>query len=284
VSGVDAGSQIIPLASRKYAVISALVYSLPEGKQFFLKPESMSQTYSHSENSFRGQVNIRREAKLYETAYKFLDSNQETELLLLDGPLIFSSWWKIICTEKDKQRFINAANRLLKKCRHNGIKIAGVVKRPSARYLVHYLGYEQKTDLPDSFLLHQTLKPGERTDIFSPGTSPRISNDFSIMDTIETVIYSFYCRLSKDWAIPPIRIDVPVFNLSCLDEIADYCYSTSIWNGIPLPIIKADEAAKVSKRFIGDVYSEILCKVGGKNTENLTHLAPYWGEGYWMGI
>ena len=54
------------------------------------------------------------------------------------------------------------------------------------------------------------------------------------------------------------------------------------WKGIPMPIVRADEEVKISRRFIGEVYRDIVCRVG-RTTGELSHLAPYWGEGQWMG-
>jgi hypothetical protein len=49
-----------------------------------------------------------------------------------------------------------------------------------------------------------------------------------------------------------------------------------------MPIVRADEEVKISRRFIGEVYRDIVGRVG-RTTGELSHLAPYWGEGQWMG-
>ena len=282
VVGVDAGSQIIPLASMQYAVIGALAYAMPKGKRFFLNPESLSQPYS-TQRSFKGTVDIRREARLYETAYRYLESSN-AELILIDGPLAYSNFWQNSGEETDRQRLINAVNRLLRRCREKGITIAGIVKRPSSRYLIHFLGLDKETDLTDSFLMLHTLESGEMTEIFSPRMGLRMATRSSpLMDAVDSPIYSSYVRLSKEWQIPPIRIDIPDYCLDQLDDVANYCYSTSYWNGIPYPIVKADEAVKVTKRFISDVYSEVLGRVSRVNGE-ITQVAPFWGESGWMGV
>jgi hypothetical protein len=282
VAGVDAGSQMIPLASRQYAVLGALVYSLPSGARFYLPPESMCEPYSVGGGGFGGSVNLRREARLYETAREFLVGGGEVELMLVDGPLALSGWWGAAGSEAERRRLVDALNGLLRVCRDRGVAVAGIVKRPSARYLVHYLGLGAETDLSDSYLMHQTLEPGERTDIFSPRTALRMASHGSpMMDVIQEPVYGFYCRLTREWGIPPIRVDLPAFCLGSVDDVADYCYSTSLWSGIPLPIVRADEEVKVSRRFIGDVYSEIVSRVG-RETGDVSPLAPYWGEGEWM--
>ena len=282
VAGVDAGSQVIPLASRQYAVLGALVYSLPSGARFYLPPESMCMPYSVGGGGFGGSVNLRREARLYETAREFLVGGGEVELMLVDGPLALSGWWGAAGSEAERRRLVDALNGLLRVCRDRGVAVAGVVKRPSARYLVHYLGLGAETDLSDSYLMHQTLEPGERTDIFSPRTALHMASRGSpMMDVVQEPVYGFYCRLTREWDIPPIRVDLPAFCLGQVDDVADYCYATSLWGGIPLPIVRADEEVKVSRRFIGDVYSEIISRVG-RETGDVSPLAPYWGEGEWM--
>lgn len=282
VAGADAGSHILPLASRRYAVISALIYTLPDGGRFFLPPESLSEPYRSSEAGFRGKVNLCREAKLYETASKYIEAKPEVELLLIDGPLMLNSWWSLSGDEFERKRLLEGLNQLLHTCHERGVTIAGVVKRPSARYLIYHLGLHEETDLPDSFLLLQALKPGERTDIFSPRTAMRERSRKCFLDGLDTPVYSFFSRHSKSWSTPPIRIDLPVYSLASVDEVADYCYSTSFWSGIPLPILKADEEVKISRQFIADVYHEIVSRVG-RRTGGFSHVAPYWGEAGWMG-
>jgi len=283
VAGVDAGSQIIPLASRRYAVIGAMAYSLHDGYRFFLEPESLSQPYRHSHDRFPATVNLRREAKLYETAKMYLEKHGGPELLLIDGPLAFSNIWSNAGREEDRRRLVEAVKGLLKKCRQLGVVAAGVVKRPSARYMIHYLGLQNETDLSDSFLMLHALEPGQRTDVFSPRTAMRMASRGSgFMDAVGEPIYSFYARLTGEWSMPPIRIDLPAYCLSEIDDVADYCYSTSLYSGIPLAIVKADEGVKVTRRFISDVYSEIVSRVG-REVGEVSQLAPYWGEGEWMG-
>lgn len=283
VTGVDAGSQILILASTRYAIMSALAYSLPSGSRFFNAPESLSYPISFPETRFGGVVSVRREARLYETAFSFIERNPEVDLVLIDGPLAFSNLWGITGQVQDRRRLINGVNRFLDLCMDEDVVVAGIVKRPSARYLVYYMGLKPETELSDSFLLLQALRSGERTDIFSPRAAlRRVSRASSFMDSIHYPIYSFYGRFSHDWSIPPVRIDLPVFSLGYLDDIADYCYSTSFWMGIPHAIVRADEEVRISKQFMSDVYMEIVSRVG-RRTGKVSLLAPHWGEGVWMG-
>ena len=283
VAGVDAGSQILPLASRRYAVISALVYSLPSGSCFFLAPESLTFPYTMSDKGFKGAVSVSREAKLYETACCFIERHPGVRLVLVDGPLAFSNWWSMTGRRRDRQRLIEAVNLFLRLCREEDVVVAGVVKRPSARYMVYHMNLQGETDLPDAFLLLQALRPGERTEIFSPRAAlRRVARASPFMDAVHCPVYSFYGRFSSDWSIPPIRVDLPAFSLGHLDEVADYCYGTSYWRGIPLAIVRADEEVRISKRFMGEIYAEIVSCVGRRMGE-VSHLAPYWGEGVWMG-
>lgn len=283
VAGVDAGSQILPLASRRYGLITALTYGLPSGFKYWMQPELMSIPYGVAEHRFKGIINVRREAKLYETAIAYLEKRPQTDFLLVDGPLIFSDLWSMVGCQKDQKRFMNAVNSLLRLCRDSGVTIAGLVKRTSARYFMYHLGLQIETQLPDSFLLLQALKPGERTDIFSPKSALQdAGRATAFMEAIDFPIYSFYGRMTRKWSIPPIRVDIPAYSLAHLNDIADYCYGTALDNGIPLALVKADEEVKITRRFMAEVYGEILSRVS-KLTGEMRGLAPYWGEGRWMG-
>ncbi len=259
VAGADAGGQRVPLASRWFAVITALVYQLPNARRYFTSPETIKLPYSFSGERFHEIVSVRRETKLFETSASFLMKNDDVDLMLIDGPLAFSNWWARKGEDQDRLALISSINLLLNLCADRGVAVAGVVKRATARYLIRYLGLQEKTALPDAFVLLQTLEPGERTAIFSPRSALRRTvRAAPFMDLIDCPIYSFYMRTSSDRLLPPIRIDVPGFMLSHVDELAGYCYSTAVRDGIPLPIVKADEEVRVTKKFVNEVYSELI--------------------------
>ena len=284
VTGVDAGEQRVPLSSRWYAVISALAYSLPEGRCFFTNPKSIKLSYGLSDLKFKSITSVRREAKLYETAVDFVEKTPNVQLILIDGPLVLSNWWRAAGRSVDRRTLVNRVNEFLRLCQEREILVAGIVKRPSARYLLYYLGLQDETNLPDSFILLQVLRAGERTEVFSPRSAlRRVVRSSPFMDAVEFPIYSLYARLSKDWAIPPIRIDLPAFSLGYMEEIVEYCYATSYLHGIPLPIVKADEAVRISKKFLDDVYLEVVSRVE-RETGEVSYVAPVWGEGRWMEI
>lgn len=97
------------------------------------------------------------------------------------------------------------------------------------------------------------------------------------MNLIDHSMYSFYMRSSSNPLLPPIRIDIPEFMLDSVDDLAAYCYSTAIRNGIPLPIIKADEEVRVTKKFVNEVYSELIPRL--ENRFGASSLAAgVWGE------
>jgi len=259
VAGADAGSQRVPLASRWFAVVTALIYQLPNARRYFTSPEVIRLPYRFSSERFHEIVSVRRETKLFETSASFLTKNDGVDLMLIDGPLAFSNWWARKGEERDRLALISSINLLLNLCAERGVAVAGVVKRATARYLIRYLGLQEKTFLPDAFVLLQILKAGERTNIFSPKRAlRRTMRAAPFMDLIDCHIYSFYMRTSSNRLLPPIRIDVPEFMLSHVDELAGYCYSTAVRDGIPLPIVKADEEVKVTKKFVNEVYSELI--------------------------
>ncbi|NIP66596.1 DNA double-strand break repair nuclease NurA, partial [Candidatus Bathyarchaeota archaeon] len=242
VAGVDAGSHRVPLASRWFAVITALIYQLPEAKRYFTAPEAIKLPYSVSSEKFQEIVSVRRETKLFETSARYLMKNEGLDLMLIDGPLAFSNWWIRKGGSQDRLALISSINLLLNLCAERGVAVAGVVKRVTARYLIRYLGLQEKTPLSDAFVLLQILKSGERTAVFSPRSSlKKTVRGAPFMDLLDCPIYSFYMRTCSDRLLPPVRLDVPAFMLNQVDKLAGYCYSTAVREGIPLPIVRADE-------------------------------------------
>ena len=277
VVGVDAGSQRVPLASCWFAVVAALAFKIPEAKRFFDGPESIKLSYDIPGDRFHEIVSVRRENKLFETAIKFL-SEDSCELILIDGPLAFGNWWVMKGEEKDRESLIRSVNAFLEICEEKNIAVAGVVKRATARYLVNKLGIGRETSLSDAFILLQMMSFGERTDVFSPREAlKKVFHKAPFMDKIKHHIHSFYIRLSSNPLVSPIRIDLPEFMLDRVDEVASYCLYSAVRDGIPLPIIKADEEVRITKRFVREVYSELVPRME-RIFGSASLVGSIWGE------
>ncbi|RJS83361.1 DNA double-strand break repair nuclease NurA [Candidatus Bathyarchaeota archaeon] len=277
VVGVDAGSQRIPLASYWFAVIAALAFKVPEAKRFFCSPESVKMSYDVSGDKFHEIVSVRRETILFRTARKFL-LEDSADLVLIDGPLAFGNWWVMKGEERDRESLIRSVNSFLKLCEERRVAVAGVVKRATARYLVNELGIGRETSLSDAFLLLQTMSFGERTETFSPSKILRkFFHKAPFMDKIAYPIYSFYIRLSPNPLVSPVRIDIPEFMVDQVDDIAGYCLYSAVCDGIPLPIVKADEEVRITKRFVREVYSELVPRME-RIFGSASLAAAIWGE------
>lgn len=282
VTGIDAGEHQVPLSSRRYSVISSLAFELPEGRCFYCDPKLLRSSHDLSKARFDSITSVRRETKLYETGIALLEAGAEPELVLVDGPLAFSNWWKEAGRDVDRALLIGAVNAFLDACERRGIPVVGIVKRPSARYLMYHLELNGDTSLPDSYVLHHVLATGERTEVFSPRAALRkVIRSSPFMDLIRHPVYCLYARFSRQWDVPPIRLDFPAFSLGCLDDVVEHCYATSYIEGIPFAIVKADEAVRVSKGFVSDIYLEAVSRVG-RESGQVGSLAPMWGERSWL--
>lgn len=254
IAGADASSYCFPLASRFLAVISAVVYRLPDSRRFFLPPVTLEVPHGMSDDKFAEILSLRREAFLYHTAAEFVKRHaNEVKLLLMDGPLVFSSWHNNIGRERDRHLLASNVNTFLALCKENDITVAGIVKRSTARYYVKWLGLEEETDLTDSSILVHLLKKGQRTEVFSPASS--------FMNRVDFLIDSFFARLSNHGLITPVRVDVPSFSREWVDDIASCIYLTAYSMGIPLVITRADEEARLTRKFMKEIYAEALSKV-----------------------
>ena len=268
VASVDAGSQVLPLASGRYGVACASVYVFPLGERFFLEPVSLFEP-SGLGRGFKALVDLRRECLLLETALEFLGGGGEVEALLLDGPLTLDQWPRRSLDVKGFLQLRSRLGQLVDLCEELGIPLAGVVKRPSGRQLQRALGLEGSYS--DAYLLSLAMSAGEATEPFPLGGGSGLG----------FAVYSAYLRLSGRWDAPPVRLDVPQWCLDQMGGLSDYCYYYALDSGLPLPIVKADEATKISDGFMAQVYGEALSRVASESGR-VSLLTPFWGERSWL--
>ena len=197
------------------------------------------------------------------------------EVVMLDGPIVPHHDLKGANEDSPNRKdywgqLLRARRRLLEVCEEEGVVVMGVIEDCKARHLLRSveaeLGEEGSLDslkaLNDPVALSRrlggepVLRVGERTHAFRlPSSEYPVVREFERATGYE--MHTFYVRTTE--YSPPVRVEIPEFVDP--DEAASVVLGTSVeygGYGIPLPLVMADEFAKVTRSLIDWLEEGIL--------------------------
>lgn len=209
-----------------------------------------------------GVVDKLREALVFELALKALE--YEPDLILVDGPIIpYSALAKRVLNTADELEAFKEYKRnvleLHKRSKNLGVSVTGFVKRPRSSFL--YASRLLDERVFDHVFLSTRLKPGE----YYPSPPTRIPvikelfHEPEVLD-IADAIKPAYTFMRFTESTPPYRIDFGYLSRS-YEEVLAYLYFNRTREGIPYPIMKADEETKISRKLIRELYEDVLHSV-----------------------
>ncbi len=195
------------------------------------------------------------------------------EVVMLDGPLVPHHDLKGANEDSPNRRdywgkLLRARRRLLEVCEREGTVVLGVVEDCKARHLLRSVEGELGESLDSLKTLNDpvalsrrldgepVLRVGERTHAFRvPAREYPVVREFERATGYE--VRTFYVRTTE--YSPPVRVEIPEFVDP--DEAAAIVLGTSVeygGYGIPLPLVMADEFAKVTRSLIDWLEEGIL--------------------------
>ena len=130
-------------------------------------------------------------------------------------------------------------------CKKEGVNVVGFVKRTQMSRLYSVFG---TPPMRDSVFLNPLMELGDYTDLFLiknlvTNTYQRLAEEFGLgKDLVD--MYTGYIKTCQ---APPYRIEVPLFCLNNMKEIASMLLTMADPEGIPYPIHEADQYTKISR-------------------------------------
>ncbi len=219
-------------------------------------------------------------------------------IMILDGPLIPPESVGLAArigrglrlAREVVDAYLDAHSSLLRAAREEGVTLVGFVKRPRSHYLSLISGRRGAT-LSDSAIASGVLTevgqmaPRDPIELGEAELDSIIGYP-EIREALEPGSISFaFVRTSR--RRPPFRVDFGNLAdpLSDPRVVAGYLVAAADSEGIPLPVVKADESVKVSRRVARDVYLESLRRLiaraarSGASTRRVIQLlTPMYGE------
>jgi len=269
----DASSYPVPLLLSRVTLMSGLTIKLPLKEKASILAEVLVEDASMPEPEFRFIESAKRESMLPLSATHHLmtKADDDVKLVLIDGPLSISQWYKEIWrSEKVKEsvdELIEAKNNIMQLCKEKEILLLGVVKRGRATYFHNY--FNLIDEFIDQFVFHNVLDYGNRTESISIKTAvekwkPAAKREELLINRLKYDIRGFYIKTSDNPLTPPIRVEYPEYLLEKEDEIASYVLSTAIlsndrdFDGLPKAQCIAHRECTITKKVMEEIFKEQL--------------------------
>ncbi len=170
--------------------------------------------------------------------------------IFFDGGLVLNPRLHIKFGGSDEYRgdfifTLITALSLLETCKRRGVGVVGFVKRTQMNY---FYSTCNMTPMRDTIILNSLMNTGEYIEPFQiknmvTKTYQQFADKFEFDESIAE-IYSSYIKTGQT---PPYRIEVPLFCLDKIEEIASILLTMADPEGIPYPVHEADRYTKITK-------------------------------------
>jgi len=269
----DASSHSFPLLLSRVTLMSGIAIELPlKGKASILS-EVLVEKASMPEPEFRFIESAKRESMLPLSAIHHLVTKADDgiKLMLIDGPLSISQWYKEVWrSEKVKEsvnELIGVKNNLMRICEKRGLLLLGVVKSGRSMYFHNYFDFLD--EFTDQFVFHNVLKYGYRTESISVKEAvkkwkPAAKHEELLINMLKYDIRAFYIKTSDNPLTPPIRVEYPEYLQEKEDDIASYVLSTAVlsndreFDGLPKAQCIAHMECRITKKLMEEIFKEQL--------------------------
>ena len=281
----DSSSNMLPLAISRIALIGAIAVRHPGNVSPSVSGGVVDLPANYSDNDFLVHLSAKREALIPEAILHQFSAYGDSRFALCDGPLSVSQWYNLASSKEVKDSVNNlilSRNQLIDGASDRDAGLFGVVKRSVSQHFQAKLGWTTK--FSDQFLFHQALEYGERTEDISitkvlKESMAEVSGQ-PLTGLLSNHIHAFYIKTSRNILAPPLRIELPAYAISRIDEIASYVLSTAIesydlkYDGLPQAQCLAHRDGKVTGDALSAILREQLSKLAN-NTKELKLLSLY---------
>lgn len=265
---VDGGSSVISLNMGYIGICAAIAIHISKDRvinRYIAEPliipsDPKDITMYETLDQITGVIDKVREALVFELASD-VAKHTKPDLLIIDGPLIpYSALAKKVVSSRDEfealRRYRDAVLRLLKVSSGEGINVVGFVKRPRSMFL-YRLGISDEATY-DHVYLSRIMGPGE----FFPNppshlpASEALFHEREILELVSKINPRF-TFLRFTYQTPPYRVDLGYLSEDYYNVLS-YLYLVRTREGIPYPVMKADEETKLSRKLMRELYEDVL--------------------------
>jgi len=266
ITGADGGANGKELEGFYFGIAGAIAYTSTGLEEEDKTPISFGTSLLWDDEFDPGRrAAAIRDKFMYDVARRAV-VERKPDLLLIDGPLIPNAGYiphsdDSEAYKEDYENMINALFSLLdlvkKEHKKRGMLMACVVKRVRSTRYSAILNLSKP--MRDSAILNPILKTGQRTPLIDAAEGRMLKEVFP---SEHKKVKQFFLKSSR---MSPIRVEIPEWLSSKVDEIASLIYSTSDpLTGIPFHILRADALTRVNIPTTDLTYTRFISHVMDK--------------------